>query len=161
LDGKTKQKATLYSGEYTLTFNGDAEGFKVEMPPTLVLRRGDKQIVKITRLPPGFIDQFKGHAGPVGSLVLTRDGKTLISAGNDGTIRLWNLGTGKAARILEGHSQGVGLALSPDGKTFASCSGDKTVKWWDVTSGKLLGTFEGHTGIVWSIVFAADGKSLF
>src|SRR5262249_33621365 len=36
LDAKTKQKATLHSGEYTLSLNGDPEGLRVEMPPTLV-----------------------------------------------------------------------------------------------------------------------------
>src|SRR6202011_2418321 len=53
------------------------------------------------------------------------------------------------------------VVFSPDGTMIASSSGDKTAKWWDVASGKLLGTFEGHTGIVWCLVFGADGKSLF
>jgi len=51
LDGKTKQKVTLRSGEFTLSLNGDAEGLKVDMPQTLVISRGEKKIVTIKRLP--------------------------------------------------------------------------------------------------------------
>ena len=32
---------------------------------------------------------LKGHSGPVRSIVFTRDSKKLVSAGDDGTVRIW------------------------------------------------------------------------
>lgn len=40
-------------------------------------------------------DTLKGHTLPVPSLAYSPDGKTLASGGNDGTIKVWDLQTGK------------------------------------------------------------------
>jgi serine/threonine protein kinase/WD40 repeat protein len=162
LDGKTKQKVTLDTGEYTLNLSGEADGLKMELPQTFALRRGDKKIVTIKRLPPGEISRWQAHTRAVQQLALSPDGKILASSSSDQTVRLWNLDNGQLIHTLEGHTGDVGVvAFSPDGKVLASGSHDTTVKWWDVASGKLLGAFEGHTRRVRGLVFAPDGKSLF
>ena len=38
--------------------------------------------------------RLRGHTGPVFTLALTRNGKTLASASEDGTVRLWDVGRG-------------------------------------------------------------------
>ena len=58
----------------------------------------------------------------------------LASAGNDKTVRLWDVHTGKQLRTLKGHRNGVtSVAFSPDGKTLASSSWDGTVLLCDLT----------------------------
>jgi WD40 repeat protein/tRNA A-37 threonylcarbamoyl transferase component Bud32 len=161
LDAKSKQKVTLNSGEYTLSLNGDADGLKVEMPPTLVLRRGDKQIVIIKRVPSGEIAHWKAHNRET-VLALDPAGKILASAGEDGMMRLWNVTDGKELRGWQGHTgQVLSLAFSPDGKTLASGGFDHAVKWWERETGRLQGSVEFEATSPWPLCFAADGKSLF
>jgi WD40 repeat protein len=63
----------------------------------------------------------------------------VASAGIDGTVRLWELPSGRSLMTLRGHPSGVwGVALAADGGLLASAGVDGTVKIWDATSGACL-----------------------
>ncbi|MEH2102529.1 MAG: hypothetical protein V7K76_22815, partial [Nostoc sp.] len=65
-------------------------------------------------------------------------GKTIASASDDKTVKLWNL-QGQELQTLKGHSSGVSsVAFSPNGKTIASASDDKTVKLWNLNLDSLM-----------------------
>src|SRR4051794_21812679 len=69
---------------------------------------------------------LRGHTAPVRSVAFSPDRKTLASADVDGTIRLWEVATGKGRAPLQGHLNLVGsVAFSPDGKTLASAGWDR------------------------------------
>jgi WD40 repeat protein len=86
----------------------------------------------------------------------------IVSASEDGTVRVWDSATGKLVRILEGHGSSVrSVCFSPDGKTIASASRDKTVRVWDSATGKLIHTIEGHTDSVTGVCFnPVDGNTI-
>ncbi len=103
---------------------------------------------------------FTGHTSYVKAAAFAPDGNTIISASNDGTLKLWDVATGQELRTFAGHTASVnGVAFAPDGSTALSASGDKTLKLWDVATGQELRTFTGHTNWVNGVAFAPDGST--
>jgi WD40 repeat protein len=81
----------------------------------------------------------------------------LASGSNDNTAKLWDLGTGRELRTVNGHTKSVSsVAFSADGKTLATGSWDKTVKLWDVSSGRELRTLIGHSDLVDAVAFTGN-----
>jgi WD40 repeat protein len=89
------------------------------------------------------------------------DGKTIVSGGIDGTVRLWDTSGKAIGQPFKGHEGSVNsVAFSPDGKTIVSGGIDGTVRLWD-TSGKAIGqAFKGDEGSVNSVAFSPDGKTI-
>jgi WD40 repeat protein len=72
-------------------------------------------------------------------LTFSPNGRFLISAGEDSTVRIWNLGNGATEYLYQGYpSPQVSVALSPDGKFIASGTRDGTVIMWQA-HGELVG----------------------
>jgi F-box and WD-40 domain protein CDC4 len=65
----------------------------------------------------------------------------------DGTVRVWNLQTGRCQHTLTGHTSLVGL-LSISVSNLVSAAADSTLKVWDPDTGELRHTFAAHNGAV-------------
>jgi WD40 repeat protein len=112
---------------------------------------------------------LKGHSGPVSDVAFAPDGRTIASAGCEGTIALWDAETGRVRATLAGHPQllrdmGVYVkvvAFAPDGATLASTALlDPNVRLWDVATGRLRATLPQEGLKLSSLAFAPDGRVL-
>jgi WD40 repeat protein len=80
----------------------------------------------------------------VNAIAFSPDGKTLATASEDKTVRLWDIQTGKLFQTLAGHSGPVlAVQFSPDGQqlasgsaSFATFSHHGTLKFWDTVTGR-------------------------
>ena len=87
------------------------------------------------------------------------DNNLLASAGENNTIKLWNLRRG-TARTLKGHTDVVNsIAFSPNGRLLASVSHDRTIKLWTVHNQQNIATLREGTQFR-TVTFSPDGKML-
>jgi len=108
---------------------------------------------------PALIRTLEGHSSSVNGCAFSPDGKLIVSASGDGTLKVWDSETGQMLRSLEGHSSFVeGCAFSPDGKLIVSASWNRTLKVWDSETGQTLRSLEGHSAPVEGCAFSPDGK---
>jgi WD40 repeat protein len=85
-----------------------------------------------------------------------------VSGDEAGTIRFWNMETGREERVLSAHDDVVSaVRFSPNGALFASSAEDATLRLWDSRSGKLVAELRGHDKAVTTIGFSRDGARLF
>lgn len=110
---------------------------------------------------PRQLSLLEGHKGRVSSLAFTSDGRTLVSASIDKTIRVWDSWVGLQKRTIDAHGAGVNsVAIGGEDKVLVSGSFDKTAKSWDMESGQVIGTFPGsHTQIL-TVSISVDGRLL-
>lgn len=97
------------------------------------------------------------------SVAFSFDGKSIVSGGEDNTVRLWNTNTRQPiGNPLKGHKYSVlAVAFSPDGKRIVSGSVDKTIRLWNAKTGEPIGKpLKGHQYSVVSVAFSPNGKEV-
>src|SRR5690606_21195509 len=83
----------------------------------------------------------------------------IVTAGADGTVRVWDAASGDAVAVLRGHtSDAVDAAFLPGGERVVSAGADGTVRLWEVESGEEIGRFEGETAAVSALAVSPDGR---
>jgi len=103
---------------------------------------------------------FAGNSGPVWSLGISPEGKTLVMGLEDGRIIVYDIPEHRLRYTLEEHSGPVwGIDFFPDGKRFASVSDDGNVKIWELDKSQSLSTLPGTSGVR-SVAVASHGRSI-
>jgi small GTP-binding protein len=124
-------------------------------------QRADDEVRSDLPLGIKLVRTLRGHAGWIGRIAWSPDGRMLASPSQDESIRLWDAGTGECLRTLEGHSSTVySVAFDPTGATLVSGSEDKSVKLWEAASGRLLRTLKGHNDGVVGVAFDSKRRQI-
>jgi len=107
------------------------------------------------------LHSLRGNTSGVLSVAISRDGEFVASGGDDQTVRLWSLRSGRLKQTFQQHHDKVNsVAFAPDGRLLASGSRDTTVRLWDTRSGANLLTLQSRNGAVSSVAFSPDGRVL-
>ena len=102
-----------------------------------------------------------GHADRVTSVAITNDGGHLISAGQDSTVRLWNLADRSLVRILSDPMNGVtAMAMNRDGTALIAGDGMGRVLGWDMALDRPRSNFgpPEHNQAITAIAFLPYGR---
>jgi len=104
------------------------------------------------------LKRLTGHSHFVQDVAISSDGQFGLSGSWDGTLRLWELATGKTRIKFVGHTKDVlSVAFSADNRQIVSGSRDKTINLWN-TLGQLKYTIneDGHTDWVSCVRFSPN-----
>jgi WD40 repeat protein len=100
---------------------------------------------------------INAHGRHAQAVHFTRDGKLLVSVGQDARVRLWSVPGFAAAGAFEGHKNSVNsISFTPEEQLLATGSTDGTVRLWAFPEGRCLHTLSKQV----SGVFAPDGDRL-
>lgn len=98
---------------------------------------------------------LNGHSDRVRALLFSRDGKSLLSGGGDGTLREWEVEGKRLKRMLQSGGRAIrALTVAPDGDLLAMGDEFCCIRFWDWKAGKERPATGGHHGSVSSLQLA-------
>ncbi len=100
-----------------------------------------------------------GHAGGVKSVLFLPDHKTLLSAGVDNAIRLWDAESGRLLQTKRFASVS-GASVSSDGRTIAFGGNYAELRLWDVSTGEIKTLRLAKAGSIHMPKFSPDDRKI-
>ncbi len=120
--------------------------------------------------PPPEYTALQGHTGAVRSVQFSPDGELLLSGGNDNTVKIWDVGSGRVQKNLRGHGGRVLECLfspkfSGGNRRVLSGSHDHFAKIWNLDDYEETRTFgrrvlAGHEDAILGAAFSPDGRKI-
>ncbi|MEM7473520.1 MAG: protein kinase [Planctomycetota bacterium] len=91
---------------------------------------------------------------------LSSDGRQLVTAHDDGTVKIWQIDGTERASFQHGHGNLSCVSIDPTGKWILTCGQDVKIRVWESSTGNLVHTLSGHTVSIFDAEFSPDGKQI-
>ncbi len=118
-------------------------------------------IIHVYNLTTGIRTHRLNEHAKVTAISITRDGRGLISASEDGTVRSWDLRTGESMLVLcEPGLKLTSVVIAADGLTVVSGADDNIIRISEMATGKHIARLEGHTDSVSALATCGPNKIL-
>ncbi len=102
-----------------------------------------------------------GHSDWIRALDYGPDGRLIVSASDDLSLRIWDIQSGGILRILKGHTDWVRDAdWSPDGERIVSVDRDGRLIIWDAETGDKIAEQSGRQSGYLSVAWSPDGRQI-
>ena len=106
-----------------------------------------------------FVDVLAGFQDTVLSMRFSQDSTRLVTASEDGEVRIWSVPDWKLLRTLSGHKGPVRWAeFSPDARWVVSSGEDQTVRVWSADDGRAVQTLSESRAPINTVCFSPDGN---
>jgi WD40 repeat protein len=121
----------------------------------------DDERIRVWRFPDYMEKVLTGQNGAVYSLAFNPVTGDLVSAGDDGEIRIWDIESGHAREVIAAHEKAIlSVEVSRDGRTLVTGSKDNTVRLWDARTGRMIVELDGHERQVNSVALNSNSTLL-
>jgi WD40 repeat protein len=105
------------------------------------------------------LEQQLPHDGSVIAVALSVDGKSALTACDDGAAQVWDVSNGQPITSPMKHGGAIeAVAFSPDGKLVLTGSDDRTARLWDARTGEPRGFTMTHEYAVLAVGFSPAGN---
>ncbi|MEO6573763.1 MAG: hypothetical protein ABIP89_07990, partial [Polyangiaceae bacterium] len=165
--GETVKMWDTRKGELLRTFSGHTDRVSSvrATPEGRYVVSGGDSTVRIWDLQTGLVVRTipADASAHVTSIAVSADGRSVASAGFDGTANTWFVPGGGVLRRFdhspEKHGPVLAVAFSPSGGHVVTAGSDGALKVWDAAVGTLIKTIDAHAGPINVVVFAPDGET--
>jgi hypothetical protein len=121
------------------------------------------KVIAGDEIPPPKFRPLAGHTAAVRTVEFSSDGRLVLSAGHDNTLKVWHAEEAVHLKTLRGHDSWVrSCAFSPNGRWALSAGYDNHARLWNIDGyqevrvlrGRVL---EGHLDAIMAVSFSRDG----
>ena len=101
------------------------------------------------------------HPEPTHGCAISSDGSLVLSACDDGRIRLWSRASGEQLALFEQGGLARALAMTPDGRWAVSAGTSTPIKLWDLQARKLAGECDAAKSYVVALAIDDQASCVF
>ena len=143
---------------------GEQQSAKATPPSTDETRRSKTQRAAASnkRQPPAppvpaRVRTIEAHSGPITAMAYGTDGTTILTAGDDKTLRIWSADNGALQRIIN-MDHGPATSLSVANRYAATGHQDGHTTIWDLAAGTKIADLHRNEAPIWSVTFTKAGR---